>query len=153
MTGCPEWAEALVRYALGEPTDTVFADHLTTCSRCTEALVEICAAAERMDAALGRLGAIEPPPFGADRVMARVAARNRPMWNRWVPAISAAAILIAIAVWTLRPKPQPDIRAFVEWRSPTQILLRPPVAAAWTVAPHLGEGIIRLKPSGESNAQ
>ena len=60
---------------------------------------------------------------------------------------------MAIVLWTQHPAPQPDVTALVTWHSPTEALLRPPVGAAWSTMPRLGEGFFEVKPLGEIHAQ
>jgi anti-sigma factor RsiW len=157
MSGCPEWRDAVVERALlDDAADPALAKHLAVCPACAAALRESQAAAARMDEALHRLAAVEPPSYGPDRVMARVSERNRAAvsyWWRWAAAASLAAILIVIVLWTRRPPPRTDVAALAEWRSPTEALLRPPVGAAWNSMPRLGEGFFEVKPLGEMHAQ
>jgi len=63
------------------------------------------------------------------------------------------AVSIAIAMWVRSPAPEANVTALSTWSSPTQALLRPPVAAAWTTTPRLGEGFFKIKLSGEIHAQ
>ncbi len=104
----------------------------------------------RIDQALGRRAAVEPPLYGPERAMARVIGQAEPRWLwRWA-AVGCVVALMAIVIWLRRPTP--EVTALSTWRSPTQVLLRPPVAAAWTTTPQLGEGFLKIK-SGEIHAQ
>lgn len=156
MTGCPEWREAVAECALGDAVNPALGAHLAVCPACAAALCESQAAAARMDEALYRRASVEPPSYGPDRVMAHVSERNRAaasLWWRWAVVGSVAAILIAIVLWTRRPPAQQDVAALAAWRSPTEVLLRPPVGAAWNSMPRLGEGFFEVKPIGEMHAQ
>jgi hypothetical protein len=88
--------------------------------------------------------------------MARICTQPRSFrWSGWAVVGSAlAALLIAIVIYARRPPHAPPVAALSAWQSPTQALLRPPVAAAWTTTPRLGEGFFfTLKRSGELHAQ
>lgn len=156
MTGCAEWRDAVADCALGVAAEPALAAHLAVCPGCADALRESQRTAVRMNEALHRRAAVEPPFHGPDRVMARVSGRNRAgtsRWWKWAAVGTMAAILIAIVVWTRRPPPQTDVAALVTWRSPTDSLLRPPVATAWNTMPRLGEEFFEVKPLGEMHAQ
>jgi anti-sigma factor RsiW len=148
--------DAIAGCALGETPEPDLAAHLAACPQCQDALRERRMMAARIDRALHRGAAVEPPLYGPERVMARVHGRaDTGGWWRWAAAgIAMAALLIAILIiGTRRPAPEADIAALSTWRSPTGALLRPPVAAAWTTTPRLGEGFFKMKPSGEMYAQ
>lgn len=156
MTGCAEWKDAVADCALGDAAEPALAAHLAVCPGCADALRESQTVAARMNEALYRRAAVEPPFYGPDRVMARVSGRNRARtirWWKWAAVGSMAAILIAIVLWTQRPPPQTDLAALAAWRSPTEALLRPPVGAAWSTMPQLGEGVFKINSSGEIHAQ
>lgn len=156
MKGCANWRDAVADCALGMVQGPAFAEHLAGCPGCAEAFRESLAAATRMNAVLDRRALVEPPSFGADRVMARIAGRNpaRPgLWWRWALVACATVVLIVSVLWVQRPMPQPSVSALASWHSPTEALLQPPVAAAWTTMPRIGEGFFELKPSGERHAQ
>jgi hypothetical protein len=155
MKGCAIWRDAVADCALGIVQDPAFAAHIEGCPGCAEALRESQVAAARMNAALARRATVEPPSYGPERVMARIGKGNPARtnwWWGWAAVASMAAILIAIVLWTRRPPPQADVTALVTWRSPTEALLRPPVAAAWNTVPRLGEGFFEVKPLGETHA-
>jgi hypothetical protein len=63
------------------------------------------------------------------------------------------AILIAITVIWMRPTPEAKVIALSTWRSPTQTLLRPPVAAASTTGLQLGQGFFKIQILGEIHAK
>jgi hypothetical protein len=150
MTHCPQWKEAIAGCALGETPEPDFAAHLTICPQCESALRESRAIAARMDETLHRRAAVEPPLYGPERVMARIHAQPAPRrW--WTLAAVIAAVLIVVMIWVRRPAP--EVAALSTWRSPTQVLLRPPVAAAWTATPRLGEGFFKVQTSGEIHAK
>jgi hypothetical protein len=158
MTGCAEWRDAVADCALGVAAEPALAAHLAVCRGCADALRESQAAAARMNEALHRRAAVEPPFYGPDRVMARVGARNRAGtrgWWRWAAVGSVLVVSMAIIMWMRRPTPQTDVpvATLAAWRSPTQALLRPPVGAAWNTTPRLGEGFFDVKPLGGTHAQ
>lgn len=156
MKGCANWRDEVADCALGMAQGPAFAAHIEGCQGCAEVLRESQAAAARMNAALDRRATVEPPSYGPDRVMARIGGRNltrTSLWWRWVLVGCATAVLIAGVLWTRRPTPQTSVAALASWRSPTEALLRPPVAAAWNTTPRLGEGFFEVKPSGERHAQ
>jgi hypothetical protein len=152
MNGCSSWQDAMADCALGQLPEPGFAAHLAICPRCEKALRDSRAMAARIDEVLDRSAAVEPPLYGPERVLARIHAQmdTRARW-RWAAVGSAVlAVLISAVLW-VRPAPEPDAGALSTWRSPTQALLRPPVAAAWTTRPRLGEGLFEIK--GEIHAQ
>jgi predicted anti-sigma-YlaC factor YlaD len=152
MKGCSHWTDAIIDCALGKTPEPGLAAHLAICPQCRTALQENQEKAARIDQVLHR--SAEPPVYGPERVMARIRARtNTRMWWRWAALGSVVlAVLIAIAMWVRRP-PAADVTTLSTWRSPTQALLRPPVAAAWATKPRLGEEFFKMKSSGEIHEQ
>ena len=113
MKGCANWRDAIADCALGMVQGPAFAEHLAGCPGCAEALRESLAAATRMNAVLDRRALVEPPSYGADRVMARIAGRNpaRPgLWWRWALVACVTVVLIVSVLWVQRPMPQPACR-------------------------------------------
>jgi anti-sigma factor RsiW len=155
MKGCSSWMNAMADCGLGETPQPDFAAHLAICPQCRNALRETRAMAERIDEALHRGAAAEPPLYGPERVMARINGQaNFRGWWRWATVGAAmVALLIAMAMWMRRPAREADVAALSKWRSPTESLLRAPVAAAWTTTPRLGEGFFKMKSLGEIHAQ
>jgi anti-sigma factor RsiW len=147
MKDCPQWKEASADCALGKTPEPDFAAHLAICPQCENALRESRALAARIDEALHRRAAVEPPLHGPERVMSRIhgLADTRGWW-RWAAVIAAA--LIAIVMWMRRPAPEAEVAALSTWRSPTEALLRPPLAT-----PRLGEGFLKIQTSGEIYAK
>jgi len=156
MTGCPERRDAVAESALGDAVESGLGEHLAACPGCADALRECRRAAARMDEALRRRAAAEPPLYGPDRVMARIDGRSRAntrlLW-RWASLGSATAVLIASALWTMHSPPHGKAAALASWRSPTESLLQPPVGAAWNTMPRVGELFFEMKPLGETHAQ
>jgi hypothetical protein len=154
MNGCSRWSEAIADCALGKSPSADLAAHLMTCPQCQNALRDSQVMAARIDEALHLNSAVEPPLYGPERTMARIhGQKNTGAWRRW-PAVASAALTVLIAavltvfaMWPPRRAPQADVAALSTWRSPTERLLDPPVAAAWTTTPRLGEGFFKLKPS------
>ena len=160
MKGCTIWQDAVADCALGVVQDPAFAAHVDRCPGCAHALCEGRVAVARMNVALERRAAAEPPSYGPDRVMARIGGWNPVSTSlrwRWALGLAlvgcALAVAIASVLWTRRPTPQPNVSALVSWHSPTDALLQPPVGMAWITMPRLGEGFFELKPSGERHAQ
>jgi hypothetical protein len=161
MTGCPEWREAVRESALGDAVEPALAAHVAVCPECTDALRECRRLLARTDELLRHRAAVEPPGYGPDRVMARIHGRNASRanpWFRWALGACAAMVLIASVLWTLRPtrRPQPlpaNVTTLASWRSPTDVLLQPPVGAAWNAVPRVGDGFLDMKPLGETHAQ
>jgi anti-sigma factor RsiW len=156
MNGCANWRDSVADSALGIVQGAAFAAHLAGCPDCAEALRESQTAAVRMNAALDRRATIEPPSYGPDRVMARIAGSDlvrTSLWWGWALVACVIAVLIASVLWIRRPTPQPSVSALASWHSPTEVLLQPPVGTAWITMPRLGEGLFELKPSEEKHAQ
>jgi len=155
MTGCSSWTDAIAGCALGKMPEPDFAAHLAICPRCENAVRDSRAMAARIDEVLHRSAAVEPPWYGPERVMARIHGQTHTgRWWRWAAVGGAVlAVLIMIVMWVERPAPETDATALSTWRSPTQALLRPPVAAAWNTRPRLGEGFFKIKQPGEIRAQ
>jgi hypothetical protein len=155
MMGCSSWMDAIADCALGKMPEPGLSEHLAICAHCENALRESRAMAARMDEALHRSAAAEPPLYGPERVMARIHGQpdTRAWWRMAVVGSAVLAVVIAIVMWVRRPAPVVDVTALSTWRSPTQALLSPPVAAAWTTRPRLGDGLFKIKPSGEMHAQ
>ncbi len=155
MKGCSMWTDSIAGFALGDLPEPDLAAHLAICPLCQKALQDSRAMAARIDESLRRSAAVEPPLYGPERVMARIHGQTDTRgWWRWAMVGSAlAAVLIAIVIWARRPPSEAEVTALSTWRSPTQALLRPPVAAAWSTTPRLGEEFFKIKPSGEIHAQ
>jgi hypothetical protein len=155
MKGCSHWADVIADCALGQQPKPDLAAHLAICPQCQDALEASRAMAARIDESLHRRAAVEPPVFAPERVMARIHAQSKTRaWWRWASAGSAVAVaMIALVLWVRRSAPPAHAVALSTWRSPTEALLRPPVAAAWATRPRLGEGFFKIKPSGEMHAQ
>jgi anti-sigma factor RsiW len=163
MKGCGHWQDAIADCALGNTPEPELAAHLASCPRCESALRESREMAARIDAALHRRAAVEPPLYGPERAMARIRgqADAGPLWSaywspRWRRAgVGGAVLAVAVAAihWVHRPAPRADVTALSAWRSPTQALLQPPVAAGWTVMPQLGKGFFEMKPTGDIHEQ
>ena len=156
MKACQEWKEAIAECALGQVPEPDMAAHLAVCPECENSLRESQAIAARIDQALQHSAAVEPPLYGPEQVMAQVGRQKDAHWLwTWATAGSVVAVtLIAIVMWMpRRPAPDASTAALSAWRSPTQALLRPPVSAAWSTTPRLGEGFFKIKPSGEIHAQ
>jgi len=155
MMGCSKWMDAIAGCALGKLPEPDLAAHLAICPRCENALRDSRAMAARIDEVLHRSAHVEPPLYGPERVMARLRGRThaRARW-RWAAVGSAVlGVSISVALWVRPPAPEIHAGALSTWRSPTQALLRPPVAAAWNIRPRLGEGFFKIKQSGEIHAQ
>jgi len=151
---CSKWLDAITDCALGKTPEPDLAAHLAICPGCRNLLRDSREMAARIDEALCRSAAVEPPIYGPERVMARIHTQTRAWW-RWTvvaSAVLAVSIAIVIAMRVRSSAPAPDVTAFSTWHSPTQALLRPPVAAAWATTPRLGEGFFKIKPSGEIRA-
>jgi anti-sigma factor RsiW len=155
MKGCANWQDAISNCALGRTPEADFAVHLATCPQCEKALRQGRAIAGRMEEMLQRSAAVEPPRLGPERVMRLIHEQAKiGGWWRWASVGSAAlAVSIMMAIWVRRPAPEADVSALSRWRSPTQALLRPPVTAAWTTMPRLGEEFFKINPTGEIHAQ
>jgi hypothetical protein len=156
MTGCKQWSDAIAGCALGDPATPAFAAHLDACPACARAVRKSRAVAARLDEALYSRAEVEPPIYGPDRVMARLGAPHRPAanpWWKWAAVGSLVAVLLAVVLWVRRPPPQPDVAALLQWHSPTEALLQPPVGAAWNTLPQLGKGFFEIKLSGDTHAQ
>jgi hypothetical protein len=147
--------DAIAECALGKTPEPDLAAHIAICPQCENALRDSRALAARIDEAIHCSAAVEPPAYGPERVLSRIHGHtDARAWWRWAAVGSAMlVVLIAIVLWVRRPAPVPDVSALSTWRSPTQVLLGPPVAAVWTTRPRLGDGFFKIKPTGEVHAQ
>jgi hypothetical protein len=150
MNGCTEWMDAIADAAWGDASGPALVKHLAVCPGCAAALRDARAKASRIDQALKRQVAVDPPSFGPDRVMARAGELNRARaprrWWTWAAFAGAAAMFVLVVLWTARPKPKADVAALAAWRSPTQALLRPPVGMVWNTTPRLGKPYLKIQP-------
>jgi anti-sigma factor RsiW len=155
MKSCSNWLDAITECALGKTPEPDLSAHLEICPRCQDALRVSREMSARIEGALHSSAAVEPPLYGPERVIARIRGQtDTRAWWRWVAVASAVlAVLIAIVMWVRRPVPHVDIAALSMWRSPTEVLLRPPLASAWITTPRLGNGFFKITRSGEINAQ
>ncbi len=153
MSICAEWNDRLLDTALGVPTPADLAEHLKTCSACSEALIELHARRQQMDAGLRKLiSGIEPQPAFRARLMASLDARS-PRRARWVvPAGALAAIMVVAALGAIL---SPSVKRWAarndslavsvssptlpQWRSPTEVLLRSSGDEYLRSSPRLGE--------------
>jgi anti-sigma factor RsiW len=156
MRGCPEWRDAVVDGALADAVEPALAAHLAACPECADALRECRRATARIDETLRRRAAVEPPPYGPDRVMARIGEHNPPRtirWWMWALAGGAAMLLMVGSQWKQHPQMQTSLTTLASWRSPTDTLLQPPVRTAWNTVPRVGDVFFEVKPTGDTHAQ
>jgi hypothetical protein len=156
MTDCQKWTDALIDHALGQPADAALEAHLAGCSACAAALRGWSERASQLDPAIRQLTAVEPGPYGPERILSLVALRpRRPFYARLAWALPLV-ILLALTFYKLsRPEPRAPLplTALSTWRSPTQSLLRSPADPLLKDVPRLGEGYYRMKSQGVKNAQ
>ena len=156
MIPCQEWKDALIDHALGQPADAALEAHLAGCSACAAALRGWRERASQLDPAIQRLSAVEPGPYGPERILPRVALRTRrPFYVRLAWALPLI-ILLALTFYKLSRRESripPPLTALSTWRSPTQSLLRSPADPLLKDVPRLGEGYYRMKSQGVKNAQ
>jgi hypothetical protein len=156
MIPCQEWKDTLIDHALGQPADAALEAHLAGCSACAAALRGWRERAAQLGPAIRQLTAVEPGPFGPERILSRIALRHRrPFFVRLAWALPLV-ILLALTFYKLSPRepraPLP-LTALSTWRSPTQSLLRSPADPLLKDVPRLGEGYYRMKSQGVKNAQ
>jgi hypothetical protein len=153
MTICAEWSDRLLDTALGAPTPADLAEHVKTCSACSEALIELQARRQQMDAGLRKLiSGMEPLPAFRARLMASLDARS-PRRARWVVPVGVLATITVVAA--LGAILTPSVKRWAarndslavsvsgptlsEWRSPTEVLLRSSGDEYLRSSPRLGE--------------
>lgn len=154
MTPCPAWRDPLLDFVLGGLGPVAvreLEDHLRVCPPCADALVELRARAQELDAALTQfVRRAEPSPDFRARVLAALDARPSPALH----GLAAQAALAAAALFLLagallpslgprlagRPQPEPHpVLALSTWRSPTESLLRSPASSLLNSTPRFGE--------------
>lgn len=159
MNACPSWKDRLLDHAL-DALDAREASqveaHVEACPACARALAALRARRQEMDAALRGLGHAEGPPVGfrARLLQQRESAAARLPWRLAWAAVPAALVLIALATLFIRASGggSPDIqraewvatRELVEWRSPTETLMRSPIEGLLRSGPRLGEAYMPL---------
>jgi len=156
MIACREWKDALIDHALGSPADAALNAHLAGCPACAAALREWRERAAQLDPAIRQLTAVEPEPFGPERILSRAATtRRQPFYTRLAWALPLIVLLVLAFFKLARKEPSvpPSLTALSTWRSPTQSLLRSPADPLLKHVPRLGEGFFPMKSQGVKNAQ
>jgi predicted anti-sigma-YlaC factor YlaD len=156
MTDCQKWKDALIDHALGQSADTALEGHLAACPACADALRGWRERAAQLDPAIRQITAVEPGPFGPERILSRAALRPRRSFYVRLAWALPIVILVALTFYKLsRPEPRAPLplTALSTWRSPTQSLLRSPADPLLKDVPRLGEGFFQMKSQGVKNAQ
>jgi len=70
----------------------------------------------------------------------RFGVAPRPRFSIWRPAIAAAMLLfIVMAISTLPIRREPEIGSIVDWKAPTDVLLRTPGSELLSTVPQIPE--------------
>lgn len=146
MTACSQWKEAIVDCALGSAPTAELAAHLAHCEICSAALASCREKSAELEAGMRSLTAVEPRPYGPERILARLASRSsrRYFWRWALVGFAALACLVAALQWPVqRERAAPvSIEALSSWRSPTESLLRSPADPLLRTVPRLGESFL-----------
>jgi anti-sigma factor RsiW len=153
MKSCTSWKDRLLDYALDALDARQAADvkrHVETCADCARALAGLRSRRQDMDRGLGDLArGAEPSPGFRARVMERIESSATPWpWRLAWAAVPLALILVALASAVffrqgggdsleIRRAEWVAARELVEWRSPTEALLRSPVEELLRSTPQL----------------
>ncbi len=160
MKPCPEWNDAVLDAAAGQPRRAALEQHLAGCAACASALANWEARASRLGAALTELAAVEPAAYTAERLLARIRS-TPPARHRWwaVPAALtlAAAAFLALFLGTpltpdRRPPPAPMV-TLTQWQSPTQWLLLSAATPMLRGVPSLGKDLPPARKPGEKDVR
>lgn len=159
MSPCPQWNDAVLDAALGQPRGKELEQHLAVCAACAGALGEWKARSGQLDAALSQVTAGEPPAYAAGRALAHITAQPPARYRWWaVPAaLAVAAALIAVVVGmrftSQRGLPPAPAAAITEWQSPTKWLLVSASSPLLSDVPRLGKDLPPARNSGEKNVR
>ena len=166
MNVCPSWKDRLLDYALDAPAvldataRSEVEEHVKACPACAEALRTWRGRRQEMDAGLGGLARGGEPPSGfRARTLARIKAAPAPLpWRlAWAGAPAALVLIALAAAWSLyrsggtsielRREQWVATRELVEWRSPTESLMRSSLGELLQSTPRLGDFYIPLSPN------
>jgi hypothetical protein len=155
---CTKWKDQLLEAALTGAAAGGLEEHVLMCTNCAEELAALRARRERLDALLPLVvqGAEPSTEFRA-RVLAAAGAasetkRGHP-WRVWGLAGATAVIVAALTIGlTLHRRevgtvPKADLAAaekLVEWRAPSDVLLKTPGQEILRTTPRLGESYLRV---------
>jgi len=155
---CAKWKDQLLEAALTGAAAGGLEEHILECTSCAEELATLRARRARLDTLLPRVAqGAEPSPEFRARVLAAAEAaseakRVRP-WRVWGLAVATAVIVAALTIGlTLHRRaagtvPQNDLAAaekLVEWRAPSDVLLKTPGQEVLLTTPRLGETYLRV---------
>jgi hypothetical protein len=164
MNPCDHWREGLAEHALGSPADPGLAEHLENCSDCSAALARMKSLTGVIDHGIRQLASAEADASGAAHILAQLSSGSEET-RCWQPtgatvAAAFAAVLFLAAsfglFWKVRiqredaGKELSAAARISRWKSPTQELLRSPVASVLEGTPRLGEGFYQLEIGGRN---
>lgn len=158
---CEKWKDQLLEAALtgARPKDLEL--HLRDCKGCASELLELETIRTRQDSLLPLLvSGSQPSPDFRARVLAAAEAaseqRRAPRWRVW--AVIAATVAAAAVLMVQRSAVQKDeaeelaaAQKLVEWRSPSDSLLKTPGEEILKSTPKLGESYLRVPVNKSEN--
>jgi anti-sigma factor RsiW len=154
MNACPRWSDRLLDFSFGALEASALSEveeHLQDCPACAARLGELRPLCQRLDAGVRQLvgGAAPSPGFRARLLSATEASATGAGWQpAWRGALAAVVSVLALVVapsladrWfaPAAPAAADSVTTLLEWRSPTESLLRSPTAELLQSAPRLGE--------------
>jgi anti-sigma factor RsiW len=146
MTACSQWKDAIIDCALGSAPPADLRAHLADCEICSAALALCREKSAKLEAGMQSVTAVEPQPYGPERILARIASRpsGRYFWRWALVAFAAVVCVVAALKWPGRHgRGAPaSIEALSSWRSPTESLLRSPADPLLRTVPRLGESFL-----------
>ena len=166
MNQCNQMREELLAVAAGRDAGADLELHLERCPACAAALAQWRARSLQLDAGIRQALAAEPPPFLAERILARIRSRGAAsLWPaRWKP-VCATLVLAATAMaftyyrraGVARHQQEEPVRvtavALARWHSPTENLLVMAQSRAWMRAPLLGDTFFAIRPASAAAKQ
>lgn len=153
---CTQWKDQLLEAALTGAAASGLEEHVLKCANCAEELAALRARRERLDALLPLVAqGAEPSPEFRVRVLAAAGAaseakRGRP-WRVWglagATAMIVATLMIGVtlhrrAVVTVPKTELAVAQKLVEWRAPSDVLLKTPGQEILRTTPRLGESYL-----------
>jgi hypothetical protein len=155
---CAKWKDRLLEAALTGAAASGLEEHMLKCASCAGELAALRARRERLDALLPLVAqGAEPSPEFRARVLAAAEAaseaKRRRQWRVWGLAVATAMTVAALTIGlTLHRRaavtvPKADLAAaekLVEWRAPSDVLLKTPGQEILRTTPRLGETYLRV---------